>query len=82
MSSTEPPRADLAVRPSDVPEDVRAELDAEQRRTQAEPLVGVPAKELPEDVLAERDLEARLGGEHVRQRLNEGRPPAEEEPRS
>ena len=38
--------------------------------------------EVPEDVLSERDLEARLGIEEVRQRLSEGRPPAEEEPRS
>ncbi len=82
MSSTEPSTADLVVRPVDVPEDVRAELDAEQRRTQAEPVLGVRAEEVPEDAVAERDLEARLGREEMRQRLIEGRPPAEDEPRS
>jgi hypothetical protein len=74
--------ADLALRPADMPEDVRAELDAEERRAQAEPVVGVPAEQLPEDVLGVHDLEARLGGEELRQRLSEGRPPAEDEPRS
>jgi hypothetical protein len=37
---------------------------------------------LPEDVLVERDLEARLSDEDEWQRLVEGRPPAEDEPRS
>ena len=82
MSSTEPGRADLPARPSDLPEDVRAELDAERRRTQGEPVLSVPAEEMPEDVVAERDFEARLGGEEIRQRPNEGRPPAEAEPSS
>lgn len=65
-----------------VPEDVRAELDAEERRLQPEAAPGVPLAEVPQDVLGERDREARLGHEDVRERLSEGRPPAEEEPRS
>jgi hypothetical protein len=73
---------DFVERAVDVPEDVRAELDAEQRRTVAEPVFGVPIEEVPEDAIAERDLEARLGQEEMRQRLTEGRPPAEDEPRS
>src|SRR5207248_2379350 len=79
MSSMEP-----LVQGSHVPEDLRAELDAEVRRLQPELLPRrVPPEEVPEDVLAERDLEARVGSEEFRQRLSEGRPPAEEEePRS
>jgi hypothetical protein len=65
-----------------VPEDVRAEWDVEERRRQPEPVLATPTEAVPEDVLAERDLEARLGHEELRQRLSEGRPPAEEEPRS
>ena len=83
MSNTEPRPPDLSAGLGEVPEDVRAELDAEARRTQAEPpLPAAPAEQVPEDVLSERDLEARLGTEEVRQRLSEGRPPAEDEPRS
>ena len=82
MSNTEPANANLAANRLDVPDDVLAELDAEQRRARAEPLLGAPLKEVPEDVIAERDMEARLGHEEIRQRLTEGRPPAEEEPRS
>ena len=81
MSNIEPRRPDFRVRSSDVPEDVRAELDAEVR-IQPELFPRVPAEELPGDVLAERDLEARAGSEELRQRLSQGRPPAEEEPRS
>jgi hypothetical protein len=65
-----------------VPEDVRAELDADERRLQPEATADVPPQAVPDDVLGERDREARLGHEDVRQRLTEGRPPAEEEPRS
>jgi len=82
MSSTERVNPNLRARPLDVPEDVRAELDAEQRRTRAQPQLGAPLEQVPEDVIAERDLEARLGDEEIRQRVTEGRPPAEEEPRS
>ena len=82
MSNIEPRRPDFRVRSSDVPEDVRAELDAEERRLQPEPLGSGPADEVPEDVIAEMDLEAKLVTEEVRQRLSEGRPPVEGEPRS
>lgn len=82
MSSTKPVTANLAPPAIDMPEDVLAELDTEQRRVTAEPLVGAPVDTVPEDVLAERDLEARLGDEDIHQRLTEGRPPVEEEPRS
>ncbi len=83
MNSTKPlDTPSLPARPLDVPEEVLAELDAEQRRTRGEPLLAAPIEEVPEDVIAERDLEARLGHEELRQRLTEGRPPAEDEPRS
>ncbi len=83
MNSTKPLNTpNLPARPLDVPEEVLAELDAEQRRTRAEPLTATPVEKVPEDVIAERDLEARLGHEDIRQRLTEGRPPAEDEPRS
>ena len=81
MTSPERGRPVQPVGPAAVPEDVRAELDAEGRRRQPEPVPRTPAEAVPEDVLAERDLEARLGHEELRQRLSEGRPPAEEEPR-
>ena len=45
MSSTEPSMAELGARPVDVPEDVLAELDAEQPRTRAEPVVSLPNEE-------------------------------------
>jgi hypothetical protein len=77
MSSMEP-----LVQGSHVPEDVRAELDAEVRRIQPELFPRVPQEEVPEDILTERDLEARAGSQELRQRLSEGGPPAEEEPRS
>ena len=47
-----------------------------------DPILTVPPAEIPEDVLGERDLELRLEHEDVEQRLIEGRPPAEEDPRS
>jgi hypothetical protein len=65
-----------------VPEDVAAELDAEERRVRAEPALGAATDAVPEDVLGERDLEARLGTEDLRQQLAEGQPPSEDEPRS
>ena len=82
MTSNNPSGADLFATRVDVPEDVRADVDAEYRRTRAEPVLGAPIEEVPEDAVAERDLEARLGEEEIRQRLIEGRPPAEDEPRS
>ena len=81
MSSPDLPVPELWARPVDIPEDVAAELESETRGVLAEPELPGPADLVPEDVLSERDREARLGQE-VRQRLSEGRPPAEDEPRS
>jgi hypothetical protein len=69
-----------AVESVEVPEDVRAELDADARRVKAEPRLSRPAVEVPEDVLSELDREGRLGQEEALQRLAEGEPPAEEDP--
>ena len=82
MSSSEPRVPKLRIGSSEVPEDVRAELDAEQRRMQAEPVLPASPHAVPEDVLGERDVEGRLGQGEVRRRLAEGRPAAEEEPSS
>ncbi|MDQ6673994.1 MAG: hypothetical protein M3069_25160 [Chloroflexota bacterium] len=80
--STEPRFPNPPVGSVEVPDDVRAELDAEERRMQAEPVLASTADEVPEDVLSEHDREARLASEEIRQGVAEGRPPAEEEPRS
>jgi hypothetical protein len=64
----------------ELPEDVRAELDLEERRqgVARDGLSG--ALELvPEDVLSEQDREARLGTEDLQLRLQEGTPPAADE---
>jgi hypothetical protein len=74
-----PGPADFTPKTTEVPEDVRAELDAEERRVRAEPGLGAPVEAVPEDVLAERDLEARLGSEEVRVQLTEGTPPADKD---
>jgi hypothetical protein len=81
MNANEPRPPDLRG-PTDVPEDVRAEADADEKRLQAEAVSDASAVDLPEDVVKELDRDARLGHEEVRQRLSEGRPPADEEPRS
>ena len=62
----------------EVPEDVRAELDLEERRTGAV-AVTPPAlqKAVPEDVASEQDREARVATEDQQLRLTEGRPPIE-----
>ena len=65
-----------------VPEDVRAELDADERRLLAEPGETVASGLVPEDVRGELDLEARLAGEELRESLESGTPPLEEDPRS
>jgi hypothetical protein len=61
----------------EVPEDVRAELDLEQRRqrnvTDAQ---GMAPELVPEDVISEQDREARLGTDDLQLRLQEGSPPA------
>ena len=82
MSSLEPRVPGLWAPSADIPEDVAAELESETRRVLAEPELPGPADLVPEDVLRERDREARLGQEEVRQRLSEGVPPIEDEPRS
>ena len=75
-------RPTVLSKPADVPEDVRSELDAEERRALARDMPAARAEPIPEDVLAEHDVETRVGREEIRQRLSEGRPPVEEEPRS
>ena len=82
MSCSEPRLPKLRIASSEVPEDVRAELDAEERRLQAEPVLPASRDAVPEDVLGVRDVEGRLGQEEVRRRVAEGRPAAEEEARS
>lgn len=47
----------------DIPEDVRAELDADERRSEPQNLPPLSVEPLPEDVLAELDRETRLGDE-------------------
>lgn len=79
MTNPETRRARLAVGPTDLPEDVRAELDTEDRRRRAEPAQATAAQAVPEDVLGERDLEARVAGEQIRQQIAEGTPPADED---
>jgi hypothetical protein len=64
---------------SDIPEDVRAELDAEERRQRGETVPPVVPADVPEDVLGERDLEARKGSGAIEQILVEGGPAAEDE---
>ena len=82
MTYPAPHVPDLWTPSAEIPEDVTAELESETRRVLAEPELPSTAEVVPEDVLSERDREARLGQEEVRQRLSEGRPPAEDEPRS
>jgi hypothetical protein len=64
----------------EVPEDVRAEMDLEERR------LGVVSEQpplpemIPEDVRSERDHEARVAAENAQVRLSEGEPqPVDEE---
>jgi hypothetical protein len=79
MSRTEPRATELAIGSAEVPDDVRAEMDADERRVKAEPVLGAPAAEVPEDVLSELDREARLGHQEILRRLAEGEPPSDEE---
>jgi hypothetical protein len=61
----------------ELPEDVRAELDLEERRQGIVTDGQRTAPELvPEDVVSEQDREARLGTEDLQVRLQEGSPPA------
>jgi hypothetical protein len=61
----------------ELPEDIRAELDLEERR-QRIPTEGLGASPelIPDDVLSEQYREARLGTEDLQLRLQEGTPPA------
>jgi hypothetical protein len=64
----------------ELPEDVRAELDLEERRERVVDGEPVAAPELvPEDVRSEQDREARLGGEDLQLRLREGSPPVDDD---
>ena len=56
MTRPEPRRPDLAAGPTAVRDDIGAEVDAEERRRQPEPMPRTPAWAVPKDVLAERDL--------------------------
>ena len=73
------PSADLG--PAALPEDVRAELDADTRRLGIESNPLSTPDPVPEDVLAERDLEARGGEAELTRRLAEGTPPEDGEER-
>ena len=66
----------------DVPEDVLAERDAEERRAHPPAPSPVSTRALPEDVRAEQDLELRLADEEQRLEQAEGVLPEEPEPRS
>ena len=79
LSPSEPHIADVAVGSALVPDDVRAELDADERRVKAEPVLGAPAVEVPEDVRSDLDREARLGHQEVLHRFAQGEPLANEE---
>ena len=59
----------------DVPEDVLAEMDVEERRRHAAPPAPV-SQPIPEEVLSELDQEARRASEQERTQLSEGTPPA------
>ena len=72
-------RVDTVLVP-EVPEDVRAELDAEERRQLADPGEPIASGLVPDDVRVELDLEARLAGEELRESLESGTPPAEPDP--
>jgi hypothetical protein len=64
----------------EVPEDVRAELDLQERRGGV--IKGVPAavpELVPEDVRSEQYREDRLGNEDLQLRLQEGTPPADDD---
>jgi hypothetical protein len=61
----------------ELPEDVRAELDLEERRQRTvTDGQGLAPELVPEDVLSEQDREARLGTDDLQLRLQEGSPPA------
>jgi hypothetical protein len=65
----------------EVPEDVRAEIDLEERRKgvmkEAPPTAAAATPPVPEDVLSEQDHEERLAREDLHLRIAEGQPPAD-----
>jgi hypothetical protein len=63
-------------KPTEVPEDVLAEMDIEERRA-AIGSVPPPSVAVPEEVRSELYQEARRAGEEQRLELHEGRPPAD-----
>jgi hypothetical protein len=64
----------------EVPEDVRAEMDLEERRLGSVPEQPPLPEMVPEDVRSELDHEARVAAEKVQVRLSEGQqPPVDEE---
>jgi hypothetical protein len=79
--TTNPIKPITNVSPVEVPEDVRADLDAETRRLGIEPTDTATADVVPEDVLAERDLETREGEAKLALSLAEGTPPEDGEDR-
>ena len=66
MGRPEPRGRDFSIGSGYVPDDVRAELDAEERRMHAEANLAASTDAAPEDVLSELDRESRLGHEEVR----------------
>jgi hypothetical protein len=59
----------------EVPEDVLAEIDLEERQV-AGPSPAPVTDVVPEEVRSELDHEARLADEALREQLAEGQPPA------
>jgi hypothetical protein len=55
-------------RADEIPADVLAERDSEERRLRDEPLVAPETEAVPEAVLAERDEEARAADEELRRK--------------
>jgi len=62
----------------EVPDDVRAELNTDERRRRAKPASDGFLDIVPHDLVSERDREARQAGQDLPDREAEGRPPAEE----
>ena len=75
-------RPSMQSRP-ELPEDVRAEIDLEERRQGVVTRVprAATAEPIPEDVLSEEDLQARAASQEQELRLTEGRPPAQADER-
>jgi hypothetical protein len=63
----------------EVPDDIRAELDREERAIGSTPVRLPTADAVPEDVLGERDQEARKATAVVQAALTEGGLPMEDD---